>query len=102
MSSSLARKAPQKKLVILVDEVEAQLHPKWQRVVLPAILDVTGLLSSEVQPQMIVATHSPLILASIESVFSSDEDKLFHLALHEQSRVELEEVAFVKHGSVDA
>jgi hypothetical protein len=60
--SNLAKKAPQRKMVILIDEVEAHLHPKWQRVVLPALLDVTGLLSEEVKPQMIVATHSPLIL----------------------------------------
>jgi hypothetical protein len=100
--SSLAKKAPQRKMVILIDEVEAHLHPKWQRVVLPAILDVTGLLSREVEPQMIVATHSPLILASMESAFSDQEDKLFHLSLQDQSRVTLDEVQFVKRGSFDA
>jgi len=31
VSSHLAKKAPQRKMVILVDEVEAHLHPKWQR-----------------------------------------------------------------------
>ena len=102
VSSSLARKAPQTKMVILVDEVEAHLHPKWQRVVLPALLDVTGLLSEEMEPQMIVATHSPLILASMETVFSEEHDKLFHLSLHDQARVELNEVPFVKQGSIDA
>lgn len=101
VSSSLAKKAPQEKMVILVDEVEAHLHPKWQRVVLPALLDVTSLLSKQVKAQMIVATHSPLILASMESNFSDDIDKLFHLYLsHEE--VQLDEVPFLKHGSVDA
>ena len=102
VSSSLAKKPPQRKMVILVDEVEAHLHPKWQRVVLPAILEVTGLLSREVEPQMIVATHSPLILASMESAFSDQHDKLFHLSLYDQSRVDLYEVQFMKQGSVDA
>ncbi len=102
VSSSLAKKPPQRKMVILVDEVEAHLHPKWQRVVLPALLDVTGLLSSEVEPQMIVATHSPLILASMESAFAGEQDKLFHLSLHVQSRVQLDELPFVKRGSIDA
>lgn len=102
VSSSLAKRPPQTKMVILVDEVEAHLHPKWQRVVLPAILEVTGLLSQEVEPQMIVATHSPLILASMESAFSDQHDKLFHLYLHEQSRIELSEIQFIKQGSVDA
>lgn len=102
VSSFLAKKLPQRKMVILVDEVEAHLHPKWQRVVLPAILDVTGLLSREVEPQMIVATHSPLILASMESTFSDQHDKLFHLSLNDQSGVHFEEIQFIKHGSIDA
>jgi hypothetical protein len=100
--SSLAKKAPQRKMVILIDEVEAHLHPKWQRVVLPALLDVTGLLSEEVKPQMIVATHSPLILASMESTFSNDVDKLFHLYLRNNSKVEMQEAPFICRGSVDA
>ncbi len=41
---------------------------------------------------MIVATHSPLILASMESIFSADSDKLFHLYLRDGSEVELNEV----------
>ena len=28
------------KLVLIVDELEAHLHPKWQRTVLPALLGV--------------------------------------------------------------
>src|SRR5260370_14222772 len=100
--SNLAKKAPQNNMVILIDEVEAHLHPKWQRVVLPALLDVTKLLSDAVKPQMIVATHSPLILASLESIFSDDFDRLFHLFLHDNSQVQLQEAKFMKHGSVDA
>lgn len=100
--SSLAKRAPQRKMVILVDEVEAHLHPKWQRVVLPALLNVTSLLGREVEPQMIVATHSPLILASMESAYSDEQDKLYHLSLQGQSRVELSEIPFIKRGSVDA
>jgi len=100
--SNLAKKPPQKKMVVLIDEVEAHLHPKWQRVVLPALLDVTNLLSDEMKAQMIVATHSPLILASLESTFSDEIDKLFHLFLHDSSHVQLQEIKFIKYGSVDA
>lgn len=99
--SGLARKEPQQNMVIMVDEVEAHLHPKWQRVILPALLDVTNLLGTQVKPQMIVATHSPLILASMESTFADTSDKLFHLYLN-QNRVALDEVRYFKHGSVDA
>jgi hypothetical protein len=91
----------------MIDEAEAHLHPKWQRVILPALLEVTTLLSAEIKPQMIIATHSPLILASMESMFSATSDKLFHLYLNSNAQpdkveVQLDEVQYYKHGSVDA
>jgi predicted ATPase len=102
INSSLAKKAPQKRMVILIDEIEAHLHPKWQRVVLPAILDVTHILGRELEAQLIVATHSPLILASLEQDFSEQTDKLFHLQLSSANEVGFEEVPFIRHGRVDA
>lgn len=100
--SSLAKRAPQNNIVIMIDEIEAHLHPKWQRVVLPALLDVTNILSKEVSPQMIVATHSPLIMASMENIFKDDSDKLFHLYLENNRDVRFEETKFIKYGTVDA
>ena len=100
INSNLARKAPQKNMVILIDEMEAHLHPKWQRVVLPAVLDVVSILSKEVQAQIIVATHSPLILASLEPTFSEDVDKLYHLRL-KSGQVDFREIKFVRYGRVD-
>jgi hypothetical protein len=105
--ASLSGKSPQNHIVVMIDEIEAHLHPKWQRVILPALLDVTNLLSEEMKPQVVVATHSPLILASMESAFKEESDKLFHLYLGEQSHqpaseVRLDEVHYFKHGSVDA
>ncbi len=32
---------PQRRMVVLVDEMEAHLHPRWQRIILPALLDVS-------------------------------------------------------------
>jgi hypothetical protein len=100
--SNLAKREPQNNIVIMIDEIEAHLHPKWQRVVLPALLDVVKVLGTEVKPQMIAATHSPLILASMESEFSDEVDKLFHLYLENSKAVRFEETTFVKHGTVDA
>ena len=31
---------PQSKIVFIIDEMEAHLHPQWQRVIVPALLDV--------------------------------------------------------------
>lgn len=99
--SALSKKPPQNRMVILIDEVEAHLHPKWQRVVLPAILDVTSILAKELEAQIIVATHSPLILASLEQYFHDPLDKLFHLQIAD-SKVTFHEVTFVRHGRVDS
>jgi len=100
--ASLAKRPPQQKMVILIDEMEAHLHPKWQRTVLPALLDVAGMLSRQVEPQMIIATHSPLVLASVESRFSDESDKLFHLELSPDGHVKFAELPFVRHGSINA
>ncbi|HUO05018.1 MAG TPA: AAA family ATPase [Candidatus Binataceae bacterium] len=99
--SKLSNRPPQRQLVVLIDEVEAHLHPKWQRVALPALLEVATILSNELQYQAIVATHSPLILASIEAEFSDSTDKLFHLRLTGGGLAEFTEIPFIRHGSVD-
>lgn len=99
--SGLSKKSPQKRMVILIDEMEAHLHPKWQRVVLPAILDVVSILGKELEAQVIVATHSPLILASLEQGFADSADKLFHLQIA-ADKVTFDEVPFIRHGRVDA
>src|SRR5207249_11638004 len=59
----------ERRMVVIVDEAEAHLHPKWQRVILPALLGIGTDLSPELSIQLIVATHSPLVLASSEAVF---------------------------------
>lgn len=68
--------------VLLVDEVELHLHPKWQRTVLPALSGLIDSLHSylpanSAKLQTLVTTHSPLVLASMETHFKSDADGLF-------------------------
>ena len=55
--------------------------PKWQRTVIPALMKVMGTLSASEQIQLIVATHSPLIMASVETLFDSKKDAWFDLDL---------------------
>ncbi|MFP2906668.1 AAA family ATPase [Pyxidicoccus sp. 3LFB2] len=64
-------------VVLLVDEMEAHLHPRWQRLILPSLLDVVQALQENVPVQVIAVTHSPLVLASIESRFDESQDALF-------------------------
>lgn len=72
---------PVARMVLLLDEVEAHLHPRWQRAIAPALLEcarvVTG--EEEAQLQLIVTTHSPLVLASLEPCFEEERDRLFTL-----------------------
>jgi len=100
VSSSIIRKDPQRHLVLIVDEVEAHLHPMWQRLIVPAIMKVAAGLSSAVKPQLHVATHSPMVLASAETVFDDRCDELHHLKL-EDGNVILEELPFIKRGRAD-
>ncbi len=100
--SKMAHKGRQRRIVILVDEIEAHLHPLWQRTVLPALLDISTELSRDLQTQFLIATHSPLVMASAESVFNDETDGLFHIDLTQNGEVEFKEVEFVRQGSVDA
>jgi AAA domain, putative AbiEii toxin, Type IV TA system len=90
-------RTPLRRMMVVVDELEAHLHPKWQRIVLPALMGVGDLLSSDLALQMIAATHSPMILASLEATFDPSTDVLYHL-YGDGPTVRLEETPFVKYG----
>ena len=47
-----------RKGILLIDEVDAHLHPKWQRHILPAMR------AAFPEVQIIVTTHSPFVIAS--------------------------------------
>lgn len=102
VAAKLSRSEPQRRMVILVDEMEAHLHPRWQRSVLPALLSIDELLAAELKAQYIVATHSPLVMASAETIFDSETDSLVHLDLSDVGEVSLREIEFVKFGDVSA
>ncbi len=74
-----------RQVVLLIDEPETHLHPRWQRTVLRSLFDAVsgwrGGQSAEVQ--CLVATHSPLVLASMEPVFDRERDALWKLDLHD-------------------
>lgn len=102
ITAELARTAPQSRIVVLVDEMEAHLHPRWQRAVLPALMSIQGMLSSELKAQYIVATHSPLVMASSETIFNSETDSLVHLDISETGKVSLKEIEYMKFGDVSS
>lgn len=94
------QREPERSIVLLVDEVEAHLHPFWQRTIVPSLMNVVRKLAPQVQIQLIITTHSPLIMASVEPIFDEDQDNLFHL-YQESGIVHLENMPFAKRGRVD-
>jgi hypothetical protein len=96
----LANVQPAKKLIFLVDEIEAHLHPQWQRSIFPAILEAIKLLDPDIKVQVLTTTHSPLVLASLEPYFDEETDKLFGFDLVDREVV-LKEMPWVKLGEVD-
>lgn len=83
MAAKLLGKLPENRVVILFDEPETHLHPRWQRTVLPSLLAAIESLQGKrgQRPQMMVATHSPLVAASLEPMFDTTQDDLIHLSL---------------------
>lgn len=94
---------PSNEVIFLVDEVEAHLHPQWQRRIVPALLDVMDALTGthDVSIQLIAATHSPLVLASTETRFEPDKDAIWELDLVD-GEVKLSEYAWRRRGDANA
>ncbi|CAI8788991.1 AAA family ATPase [Pseudomonas sp. IT-P176] len=91
---------PAKEIIFLIDEVECHLHPQWQRRIVPALLKVVReMTQEEVAVQLIVATHSPLVLASAEPEFIESEDAVFNIHLEEGEAKVIKEV-WAKQGDV--
>ncbi|HCC55323.1 MAG TPA: hypothetical protein DEQ20_10455 [Desulfobulbaceae bacterium] len=86
-----------KQIIFLIDEIESHLHPSWQRSIVPALLSVMEKLTKKAEMQLITATHSPLIMASVEPLFDVEQDAWFDLDF-EQKKVVLRRREFEKHG----
>lgn len=100
-SAKLRDEQPSQEIIFLVDEIEGHLHPQWQRRIVPALLQVMGALTGmhDAKVQLIAATHSPLVLASVEPVFDANEDAWFDLDLEDKTVV-LRKRPFFPRGEV--
>jgi hypothetical protein len=106
INSENIKKEPERKIVILIDEIESHLHPQWQRSILPALLLVGKDLSEseDLSLQLIIATHSPLVTGSAAPYFDYKSDKLFHIDLSDEGlfgkEAKIKEVDYVNYGRV--
>jgi len=91
------------RIVLLWDEVEAHLHPQWQRTIMPATVKALEYLlngKDETQVQVIATTHAPFVLASLETIFDETQDRLFSLELTHEGRVERTNITWSKQGDI--
>jgi hypothetical protein len=96
--SRLLKSEPSFDITVIIDEVEAHLHPLWQRTIIPALLEALEDLNRSASHQLHISTHSPLVLASLEPHFNEESDRLFHFKLEGQGAV-AEEIAWTPHGT---
>ena len=89
-----------KQITFLVDEIEAHLHPSWQRRIIPTLMGVMTNLNKQTAVQLITATHSPLVMASVEPSFDETKDAWFDLDFV-RKKVMLSHREFEKQGEVN-
>jgi hypothetical protein len=80
-ASAILGQKPTSQIIFLVDEIESHLHPRWQRSIIASLLRVVTNLANDTSVQIITATHSPLLLASLEPFFDPGCDAWFDLDL---------------------
>ncbi len=69
--------------IVLIDEIDLHLHPRWQRIIVPALLQAFPKL------QFVATTHSPFIIQSLSEGVMLDlndmelDDRVHNLPLRE-------------------
>lgn len=85
-AAAILDKKPERRFVILFDEPETHLHPRWQRTLMPSLLQAIKTLRKHhgtAPPQLLIATHSPLVAASLEPVFDEEQDDQIQLSIQD-------------------
>ena len=84
---------------LLFDDVESHLHPRWQRTILRSLRNLGGVLLGDASLQLMVTTHSPLVMASAEAWFDPEQDAWFDLDLEgDPPRAVLRERHYLSRG----
>ena len=100
-TAELTHRPTARHMVVLLDEPELHLHPSWQRGILPSILKTAELIDSNIEVQLITTTHSPLVMASVESFYDEEVDNLFILERGGKA-IRVEPHRFGKEGDVSS
>jgi hypothetical protein len=102
-ASEFLGKLPTKQMIFLVDEVEAHLHPTWQRRVVRSLMEVVQSFHEQTSVQLMLVTHSPLVMASVEPLFNPLQDSWWDLDWSkENNQVELSHRPFGRLGDANS
>nr|WP_309688934.1 AAA family ATPase [Armatimonas sp.] len=103
LAANLLEFSTTREVTFFIDELDAHLHPKWQRTIVKSLMEVMKVLAPEVNVQIIAATHSPLVMASVEPFFDPKQDAWFDLDLNRESgQVEVTKRTWYRRGDADA
>ena len=109
-AAELLRMTPTSQITLLFDELDAHLHPKWQRTVMGALMHaVEEMIRAFVRKrnvrcnvQIMASTHSPLVMAALEDEFDPATDKWFDFDFGDEGRViQITDRPFVRQGQSD-
>ena len=80
--------------IVLIDEIDLHLHPRWQRKVVPQLQKTFPNI------QFVVTTHSPFVLQNVpsESIFVLDDGKISDKKYHALGR-DIDAVIFEAFGN---
>lgn len=89
--------------LIILDEPEVHLHPRWQRTLLPSVLEIGKSLTEEanVNMQYLISTHSPFVISSAETLFKTTTDRAWQYDLKGGKEVELTSFGFTRRGAAE-
>ena len=103
IAAELRGEETSQRIIMLFDEVESHLHPRWQRSILTSLLNIGNELQEDIKLQLIVTTHSPLVLASAEAWFDPEQDAWFDLDLEgDPPRAHLHRRLYTPRGTAGA
>ena len=103
IAAELRGEETSQRIIMLFDEVESHLHPRWQRSILTSLLNIGNELQDDIELQLVVTTHSPLVLASAEAWFDPERDAWFDLDLEgDPPQAHLRRRAYTPRGTAGA
>lgn len=101
-SEKVLHQPPTDSVTFLVDEIESHLHPQWQRQIVPSLLNTIERIRGDgkTDAQVIMTTHSPMVMVSMQDIFDESRDAWFDLDL-ENREVRLTQRAMKKYGDAE-